>query len=162
MCGISPAAGADTHCPSPPGLSLQFGVGGLNRDEVKRWCDCAKDGNVGAMRAMLAANPSLLHARGTGVGHGAGTALPLRVACAISSHRRYLFPFDRLSRRRRRRARASRPDPEFSLTPDRFESIQDDTTNVPDAKTAAHIETNAAKEGAYARATQGLFCWFFI
>jgi len=60
------------------------------------------------------------------------------------------------------RARASRPDPEFSLTPTRLESIQDDTTNVPDAKIAAHIETNAAKEGAYARATQGLFCWFFI
>ena len=52
-------------------------AGGLNRDEVKRWCDCAKDGNVGAMRAMLAANPSLLHARGTGVGHTA-----LHWACA--------------------------------------------------------------------------------
>ena len=52
-------------------------AGGLNRDEIKRWCDAAKDGNVGAMRTMLAATPCLLHARGTGVGHTA-----LHWACA--------------------------------------------------------------------------------
>ena len=59
-----------TWSPKPPFASHP--TGGLpDRDTIKRWCDAAKDGNVGAMRTMLAATPCLLHARGTGVGHRA-------------------------------------------------------------------------------------------
>ena len=54
-------------------------------------------------------------------------------------------------------ARASRPNADVSLTPDRPESIQDATTDAPDAKTAPVIEPNAAKEGARPRATRGFF-----
>ena len=76
----SPASPASsvTWSPKPP-FASSHPTGGSppDRDEIKRWCDAAKDGNVGAMRTMLAATPSLLHARGTGVGHTA-----LHWACA--------------------------------------------------------------------------------
>ena len=60
--------------PKPPFASYPSDV---DRPTVKRWCDAAKDGQVGTMRAMLDACPALLHARGTGIGHTA-----LHWACA--------------------------------------------------------------------------------